>query len=162
MEEVISTQTAAGQQAGKVEKRADAQAESKTDTQTDNLALPEQLQRYFEYLNQGEFEQAAALFAEDGQMLPPFEQPILGREAIAHYLTTEASGMTLTPLRYEKPDQAIDLAGKQVSCIVRGKVKTALFVVNVAWQFSLSAANEITRVKIKLLARLEELLKFKQ
>ncbi|WP_121969351.1 ketosteroid isomerase family protein [Leptolyngbya sp. BC1307] len=154
MKESTSTQAAADQQPGEVEKWADAR--------TDNLALPEQLQRYFEHLNQGEFEQAAALFAEDGQMLPPFEQPILGRGAIAHYLTTEASGMMLTPLRCEKPDQGIDLEGEQVSFVVRGKVKTALFVVNVAWQFSLNAANEITRVKIKLLARLEELLKFKQ
>lgn len=141
--------------------QSDTPAGDQTDAQADALALPEQIQRYFEHLNQGEFEQAAALFAEDGQMLPPFEQPILGRAAIAQYLTAEASGMTMTPQRCEKPDPIIEIEGKQVSFIVGGKVKTSLFVVNVAWNFSLNEADEITQVKIKLLARLDELLKFK-
>lgn len=125
--------------------------------------LPEPVQRYFDRLNRGEFERAAALFAEDGQLLPPLEKPIRGRAAIAHYLTTEAQGMTLTPLRCETPEQSAQTEDEPaVNFVVRGKVKTSLFVVNVAWQFSLNAAGEITRVKIKLLAKLEELLKFKQ
>lgn len=121
----------------------------------DEMALPGSVRRYFETVNAGEFEQTAALFAEDGQLVPPFDQPIVGRGAIAQFLKDEATGMEFTPLRYETdPDH---LEGH----LVRGKVKTSLFTVNVAWNFSLSQTHEITRVEIKLLATLNELLKLK-
>ncbi len=145
---------------------ADTQANEAGENEIDEqvpAALPESIQRYFDRLNQGEFERAAALFAEDGQLLPPLEKPIRGRAAITHYLSTEADGMTLTPLRCETSEPSAQTEEEPtVDFVVRGKVKTSLFVVNVAWQFSLNAADEITRVKIKLLAKLEELLKFKQ
>jgi hypothetical protein len=38
---------------------------------------------YFETLNAGEFEATSRLFAEDGVLQAPFEQPIVGRGAIA-------------------------------------------------------------------------------
>ncbi len=129
--------------------------------------LPVPVQCYFETLNQGAFEQAAALFAENGQMVPPFEQPIEGRAAIAHYLSTEARDMSLTPLECESIAPSADQTAEAAidndllqHYLVRGKVKTPLLGVNVAWQFDLNAVDEITKVRIKLLASLQELIKF--
>ncbi len=127
--------------------------------------LPMQIQRYFDTLNRGDFGQTAALFAEDGQMVPPFEQPIVGREAIAQYLSSEARDMSMTPIECESVASAdpADKAGMSDTLqrfLVRGRVKTPLLGVNVAWQFHLNTANEITKVRVKLLATLQELIKF--
>lgn len=108
---------------------------------------------YFATINQENFEQTAALFSEDGQMLAPFEKPIVGRDAIALYLEKEAKGMKLLPHRYEPSE-----AEEQIR--VTGKVKTSLFSVNVAWYFSLNQ-QQITLVRIKLLASPQELLGLK-
>ena len=130
------------------------------------LDLPVPIQRYFGTLNQGAFEQTAALFAQDGQMVPPFEQPIEGREAIARYLDAEARNMSLTPLECEPIAPSTDPSDEVPNdddvqyFLVRGKVKTPLLGVNVAWQFDLNATNEIVKVRIKLLASLQELIKF--
>ena len=65
----------------------------------DTLGLPgaeaeaEVIRRYFALFNLGEFQQVAQLFAEDGHLYPPFESPVVGREAIATYLYTEANPM---------------------------------------------------------------------
>jgi hypothetical protein len=53
------------------------------------------IERYFDSLNAGEFEQTASLFALNGELHPPFESAIVGQDAIATYLGTEAKGMTL-------------------------------------------------------------------
>ncbi|MGL5076282.1 MAG: hypothetical protein ACRDBG_10685, partial [Waterburya sp.] len=55
------------------------------------------IDNYFATINREDFEQTAALFAEDGKLLAPFEDPILGRDAIALYLHKEAKGMKLLP-----------------------------------------------------------------
>ncbi|MGB3293210.1 MAG: nuclear transport factor 2 family protein [Phormidesmis sp.] len=141
------------------------QVDRQTDVKT-SPDLPAPVQRYFETLNRGAFEQTAALFAENGRMVPPFEQPIQGRGAIAHYLGTEAHDMSLTPLECEPVAPAADQAEEAADAnslqrfLVRGKVKTHLLGVNVAWQFDLNAVDEITKVRIKLLASLQELIKF--
>ncbi|NEQ33662.1 MAG: hypothetical protein F6K04_22140, partial [Leptolyngbya sp. SIO4C5] len=57
--------------------------------------------RYFDRLNQSEFAAVADLFAPEGQLQPPFEEPITGSEAIAAYLAQEASNMQLEPLQGE-------------------------------------------------------------
>ena len=130
------------------------------------LDLPMPVQRYFETLNQGAFEQTAALFAQDGQMVPPFEQPIEGRAAIARYLDAEARDMRLTPLECEPispstdPSDEVPIDDNVQNFLVRGKVTTPLLGVNVAWQFDLNAVDEITKVQIKLLASVQELIKF--
>ena len=107
---------------------------------------------YFASINQENFEQTAALFSEDGQMLAPFEKPIIGRDAIALYLAKEAKGMKLLPQTgiYE-PSEA------ENNIKVTGKVKTSLFSVNVAWYFSLNQ-GQIISARIKLLASPQELL----
>ena len=123
------------------------------------LVLPKAVEAYFEMVNQKDFEQTAGLFAAEGKLVPPFDKPIVGRDAIAAYLTKEASDMTFTPLECE-PDKDAETSGE--SFVVKGKVKNSLFVVNVGWQFILRESGEIEAVKVKLLASLKELMKIRQ
>lgn len=109
---------------------------------------------YFVTINREEFKQTATLFAEEGKLLAPFENPIIGRDAIALYLSREAKGMTLLPQQgiyeYSEDDS------EQIK--VLGKVKTSLFTVNVAWFFNYNSQQQITTARIKLLASPQELL----
>lgn len=114
--------------------------------------------RYFEQFNDQDFEAVAALFAEQGVLCPPFEAGIVGPEAIARYLTAEAAGMVATPL--DREISATPTGGHQA--VVKGRVKTPLFSVNVRWTFDLSAHHTLERTEIKLLASLQELLQFNQ
>ena len=107
---------------------------------------------YFATINREEFELTAELFAEAGELLAPFEKPIVGRSAIASYLTKEAKGMQLLPKGEKTTKDELERIK------VRGKVKTPLFSVNVAWHFSLNTQQQITQVQIKLLASPQELL----
>ena len=117
--------------------------------------LPQAVQAYFNTVNRKAFEETADLFAEDGQLVPPFDKPIVGREAIATYLKKEASDMTFTPMACE-PAEVDSSMGE--SFAVKGKVKNSLFVVNVSWQFDVQETGEIASVKVKLLASLKELM----
>lgn len=112
------------------------------------------IDNYFATINQEVFEQTAALFTEDGELLAPFEKPIIGRQAIALYLTKEAKGMKLLPQQAICESIADDLEKIKVT----GKVKTSLFTVNVAWFFSVNSEKHITTAQIKLLASPQELL----
>jgi hypothetical protein len=113
---------------------------------------------YFDRFNAADFAATANLFAIDGQLLPPFESPIEGREAIAAYLTTEAKGMKAIP--QEASEQPLPSGETQVQ--VGGQVQTPLFSVNVSWQFVLNPDSEIVSVRIKLLAALRDLLHLKR
>lgn len=142
---------------------ANHQPNELSDELSDELILPKLIHSYFDALNQKDFPRAAALFSQQGQLIPPFEKPIEGREAIAHYLATEASEMTLTPLSCEPQNEPKSTEEASLrSFRVEGKVKHTLFLVNVAWQFDMTTANEIESVQIKLLASLKELLKVKR
>ena len=116
------------------------------------------ISNYFATINQEDFAQTADLFAEDGELHAPFEQPIIGRKAISSYLTKEAKGMILLPIQgvYEATEGSI----KQIR--VSGKVKTSLFSVNVAWHFSLDRDRQIATARIKLIASPQELLGLKK
>lgn len=114
--------------------------------------------RYFETFNSGEFQAIADLFALDGTLYPPFEPAIVGREAIATYLATEAQGMALAP--QAETCQILETGDTQVK--VTGKVQTKAFGVNVRWCFVLSPQAEILSARIKLLAGLEDLLSLKK
>jgi len=110
--------------------------------------------RYFETLNAGDFEATANLFAEDGVLHAPFEEPIIGKSSIATYLKTEARGMQL------EPQQGISqiLEDGQIEVQVSGRVQTSAFGVNVGWLFLLNSQQEILAVTVKLLASPQELL----
>ncbi len=90
--------------------------------------------RYFETLNAGDFAAAANLFADDGVLHAPFEEPIIGKSSIATYLKTEARGMQL------QPQQGVSkiLEDGQVEVQVSGRVQTS------AWRSSAigSGSNE--------------------
>lgn len=114
--------------------------------------------RYFETLNAGDFDTTASLFADDGALHPPFESPIVGRDAIATYLKAEAQGLQLYPIK----GFAESLDERSTKITVKGKVQTPLFGVNVAWEFVLNCAQKIAFVEVKLLASLEELAKIRR
>jgi hypothetical protein len=110
--------------------------------------------RYFETLNAGDFEATANLFAEDGVLHAPFEEPIMGRISIATYLKTEARGMQL------EPQQGVSeiLEDGNVEVQVSGRVQTSAFGINVAWLFLLNSDQKLLSVTVKLLASPQELL----
>jgi len=110
--------------------------------------------RYFETLNAGDFEATANLFAEDGVLHAPFEEPIIGSSSIATYLKTEARGMQL------EPQQGVSeiLEDGNVEVQVSGRVQTSAFGINVAWLFLLNSDQKILSVTVKLLASPQELL----
>ncbi len=110
--------------------------------------------RYFETLNAGDFAATADLFAEDGVLHAPFEEPIIGKSSIGTYLKTEARGMQLEPQQGISQDLEDGLVEVQVS----GRVQTAAFGINVAWLFVLNSHQEILSVTVKLLASPQELL----
>lgn len=112
---------------------------------------------YFETFNSEDFDVTANLFAVNGELIPPFEKSIVGKEEIAAYLKKEARGMKAYPC--EETIELLENNDKKV--LVSGRVQTPLFGVNVAWQFILNPENEISSVKIKLLASLQELAKLK-
>lgn len=114
--------------------------------------------RYFQTFNAGDFEATGGLFAVDGAMNPPFEEPIIGPEAIAKYLQEEAKGMQGFP----KQGISQELEDSYVQFQVSGKVQTPLFGVNVKWIFVLNQNREIFSATIKLLASPQELLNLRR
>ena len=113
--------------------------------------------RYFTLFNLGEYQQVAELFATDGCLYPPFENPVVGREEIAQYLIKEAEGMTVSLLDAE-------IQSEESTCLqvnVRGNVTALVFKVKVVWCFILTADSKIESVRVDLVATLEELLKIR-
>ncbi|BAC87991.1 orange carotenoid protein N-terminal domain-containing protein [Gloeobacter violaceus] len=113
--------------------------------------------RYFEAMNSDNFEAAVALFEPEGALQPPFQKPIVGREAIAAYMREEAQGLTMKPI--EGITEVLPDGSKKLK--VTGKVQTPWFGVNVAmniaWRFALNPKGEIFFVAIDMLASPEEL-----
>jgi hypothetical protein len=114
--------------------------------------------RYFETLNAREFGATSRLFAENGVLQAPFEQPIVGRGAIAAYLEQEAKGFMLRPR--QGTVQVVENGCREFQIV--GMVQTPLFSVNVSWLFALSPRSEISLAKTKLLASMQELWKLKK
>lgn len=128
-----------------------------TQTIIENITEPAIL-NYFSYLNAGDIEATADLFALNGVLLPPFESPIEGRDQIVNYLTHEAKGLELYPKQ-----GTIELTEDgQTKIVVVGNVKTSLLGVNVSWNFILTPNHEIAFAEIRLLASLQELLHLKK
>ena len=113
------------------------------------------IQSYFSTLNQGQFELTAALFSDQGQLVPPFDSPVTGPQAIADYLKQEAVDMKFQP----RSATSQVLPNGQTDVEVRGQVSTSLFKVNVVWNFWLSDQGKIALVKVNLIASMQELLR---
>ncbi len=116
------------------------------------------IERYFEALNAEHYSAAASLFAANGTLLPPFEEPIVGHEAIATYLATAATGMRL----YPRQGLSEQLQDGNTQYHIAGNVKTPLFGVNVTWRFVINTQSELTQVQVKLLASPQKLLQLRR
>ena len=112
------------------------------------------IQSYFATLNQGQFDLTAALFSDQGQLVPPFDSPVTSPQAIADYLKQEAVDMKFQP----RSATSQILPNGQTDVEVRGQVSTSLFKVNVVWNFLLSDQGKIDLVKVNLIASMQELL----
>ena len=108
--------------------------------------------RYFEAFNTNSFETAAALFASDGQLQPPFDSPIVGPAAIAQYLKQEASQMTAYP------DAFHEYSAESRTLQVTGQVDAMSFKVGVEWRFSFTSTADIKSLSVRLRASMKELL----
>lgn len=120
--------------------------------------FPVTIQQYFKRLNEGEFKSISELFALEGELRPPFEESVVGHEAVATYLEAEAQGMKL----YPGPEFRESVEGENRHFEIRGQVETAVFKVNVAWFFVLNPGSEILSVRVKLLASLKELVNLRR
>ena len=115
------------------------------------------IHNYFLTLNENKFEEFAALFSPDGVLFPPFESAIVGRDAICQYLQTTGIEVKAFPQSGTVQPENNGITVYQIS----GNVKTSYFTVNVVWIIELNAEQKIVSAKIKLLATLEDLLRFK-
>jgi hypothetical protein len=113
---------------------------------------------YVDNMNAFDFEAAVALFAEDGALKPPFQEPVVGRENILTYMRNECYGLKLLP------EQGISepAEGGFTRLKVTGKVQTPWFGnqvgINLAWRFLLNPEGKIFFVGIDVLASAKELL----
>ena len=127
--------------------------QTKTNDLESYQSLTSAVETYFRTLNQGQLDLAAALFSEKGQLIPPFDSPVVGRQAIADYLKQEATDMQF----YPASETTQVLADGRLEVKVKGKVSTSAFSVKVVWNFIIADA-EIDLVMVNLLASLQELI----
>jgi Orange carotenoid protein, N-terminal/Nuclear transport factor 2 (NTF2) domain len=115
---------------------------------------------YINNMNANDFDEVIKLFAEDGALQPPFQRPIVGKEAVFRYLQEECQNLKLIPER--GTNEPADGSFNQIK--VTGKVQTPWFGANVgmnmAWRFLLNPEGKIFFVAIDLLASPKELLNF--
>jgi hypothetical protein len=113
---------------------------------------------YMNNLNANDFEALITLFTPDGALQPPFQRPIVGKDAILRFFREECQNLKLIPERgiAEPADEGFT----QIK--VTGKVQTPWFGggvgMNVAWRFLLNPSGKIFFVAIDLLASPKELL----
>lgn len=132
-------------------------AAASTAIKIDGITEPAVL-NYIAAMNADNFDAAVSLFTSDGALQPPFQKPIVGREAIAQYMREEAQGLNMMPKQgicEVQPD-----GSKQLK--ITGVVQTPWFGVNVgmniAWRFLINSEGKIFFVAIDMLASPQELL----
>lgn len=113
---------------------------------------------YIDNMNANDFGAAANLFTSNGALQPPFQKPIIGREAILAYMREECQGLKLMPECGVVESQEEGYTPIKVT----GKVQTPWFGnsvgMNIVWRFLLDPAGKIFFVAIDLLASPKELL----
>lgn len=116
------------------------------------------VQKYMDNMNANDFEALIELFAPDGALQPPFQRPIVGREAVMRFFREECQNLKLMPER--GVSEPAEDGYTQIK--VTGKVQTPWFGaavgMNMAWRFLLNSRGEIFFVAIDLLASPKELL----
>lgn len=113
---------------------------------------------YMNNLNANDFNALIELFAPDGALQPPFQRPIVGRDAVLQFFREECQNLKLIP-----EQGVLEPAEEGYTQIkVTGKVQTPWFGagvgMNMAWRFLLNPENKIFFVAIDLLASPKELL----
>lgn len=113
---------------------------------------------YMDCMNANDFDALIELFAPDGALQPPFQRPIVGKEAVLRFFREDCQNLKLMPER-----GVVEPAADGYTQIkVTGKVQTPWFGagvgMNMAWRFLLSPDNKIFFVAIDLLASPKELL----
>lgn len=114
---------------------------------------------YMDNLNANDFDALIKLFTPDGALQPPFQKPIVGKDAVLRFFREDCQNLKLIPER-----GVIEPAEDGFTQIkVTGKVQTPWFGagvgMNMAWRFLLTPENKIFFVAIDLLASPKELLK---
>jgi hypothetical protein len=115
---------------------------------------------YMNNLNANDFDALIELFTPDGALQPPFQKPIVGKDAVLRFFREDCQNLKLIPQR-----GVIEPAEDGFTQIkVTGKVQTPWFGagvgMNMAWRFLLDPNNKIFFVAIDLLASPKELLNF--
>jgi hypothetical protein len=113
---------------------------------------------YMNNLNANDFDALIELFTPDGALQPPFQKPIVGKEAVLRFLKEDCQNLKLMP----EKGVVEPAADGYTQVKVTGKVQTPWFGagvgMNMAWRFLLSPENKIFFVAIDLLASPKELL----
>lgn len=113
---------------------------------------------YMDNLNANDFDALIELFAPDGALQPPFQKPIVGKDAVLRFFREECQNLKLMP-----EQGVVEPAEDGFTQIkVTGKVQTPWFGagvgMNMAWRFLLTPDGKIFFVAIDLLASPKELL----
>jgi len=113
---------------------------------------------YMNNLNANDFDALIELFTPDGALQPPFQRPIVGKEAVFRFFREECQNLKLLPER----GVAEPADGGYTQIKVTGKVQTPWFGagvgMNMAWRFLITPEGKIFFVAIDLLASPKELL----
>jgi hypothetical protein len=113
---------------------------------------------YMINLNANDFDALIELFTPDGALQPPFQKPIVGKDAVLRFFKEDCQNLKLMPER--GVSEPADDGYTQIK--VTGKVQTPWFGagagMNMAWRFLLNSENKIFFVAIDLLASPKELL----
>lgn len=113
---------------------------------------------YINNMNANDFEAAVALFDPEGALQPPFQRPILGREAIMAYMREECQGLKMLPERGVVESEEEGYTPVKVTGKVQSPWFGASVGMNIAWRFLLDAQGRIFFVAVDLLASPKELL----
>ncbi|UIE37970.1 orange carotenoid-binding protein [Leptodesmis sichuanensis] len=113
---------------------------------------------YMDNLNANDFDALIQLFTPDGALQPPFQKPIVGKDAVLRFFREECQNLKLMPER----GVAEPAADGYTQIKVTGKVQTPWFGagvgMNMSWRFLLDPNDKIFFVAIDLLASPKELL----
>jgi hypothetical protein len=130
---------------------------ARTQAKIEGVAHPTVLD-YINNMNANDFEAAINLFSPEGALQPPFQRPIVGREAILAYMHEECQGLKMIPQQgfVETEEEGY------IPIKVTGKVQTPWFGdsvgMNIAWRFLLDPQGKIFFVAVDLLASPKQLL----
>lgn len=115
---------------------------------------------YMNNMNANDFDTLIELFLPDGALQPPFQRPIVGKDAILRFFKQECQNLKLLP----ETGVAEPAEDNYTQIKVTGKVQSPWFGakvgMNIAWRFLLDPNDKIFFVAIDLLASPKELMNF--